>query len=400
VLGCAILHDSGLRALCSRCTEDDFHNPGNKTVFRAIYGLYLVGDAVDYISTETAIAKTPGTSPPLGYIDTLISNPCSPVNVAYHIGVLVELSVARGVYDAMQTKLSALEAGSKPGDVLAAADQAVSDAYDRLKVRSSNDVSLDSYSKLEKIQSGETEYVLLTGVPSLDRFMPSIEDLWILAARPSMGKTGFALWLAERLATRGVSVLFCSIEMSAQKILYRRWAMAAGIDSTKFRYKDGLSTEDWQKVTECVDQLNKRPLYIRDDLASVGAIISEMRAVHYGLVVIDYLQLMPLPNKKNMVYELGDIANALKGAAKRVQTPVMLLSQLSRLEKGSRRKPRLSDLRSSGELEQTVDCCWMIHKEERTDEDAEILFRKHRDGPTGNTTLRHDLITGNFHESY
>jgi replicative DNA helicase len=226
-------------------------------------------------------------------------------------------------------------------------------------------------------------------------------DLIILAARPSMGKTSFALNIAQNVATKqGVPVGVFSLEMSKEQLIDRMLASEAGIDSWKLR-TGSLEDKDFEKLNKAMGVLAEAPIYIDDSaMTNVMEMRTKARRLQsehdLGLIVIDYLQLMSggSNSSDNRVQEISEISRGLKGLARELNVPVIALSQLSRsVEQRSPKIPQLSDLRESGSIEQDADVVMFIYREDYYEKEtekkniADILIKKHRNGPTGDVEL-------------
>jgi replicative DNA helicase len=232
-------------------------------------------------------------------------------------------------------------------------------------------------------------------------------DLIILAARPSVGKTSFALDIARHAAVEcKVPVCIFSLEMSAQQLAQRMLSAASRVDSWKLRTgKLNLNnSEEYERLQTGISELSNAPIYIDDQ---AGTNIVKMRSTArkiksergLGLIVVDYLQLMSPTqsrNSDNVVQQISEISKSLKHLARELDVPVLALSQLSRAVEQRQGKPRLSDLRDSGSIEQDADIVMFIHREDRYKDHAErdnmveILIEKHRNGPTGSIQLKFD----------
>ncbi|MFQ3610078.1 MAG: replicative DNA helicase, partial [Fimbriimonadales bacterium] len=250
--------------------------------------------------------------------------------------------------------------------------------------------------------------------PALDRVTSGLQpsELIILAARPSVGKTSFAINIAENIALReNRPVAIFSLEMSAQQLVQRMLCSQASVSSERVRH-GRLTPDDWDRLQHASERLFRAPIYI-DDTSSLSTL--EMRAKcrrlktqlsDLALVVVDYLQLMRSSNRRveNRNQEIGEIARALKQLAREFEVPVIALSQLSRsIERRENKRPMLSDLRDSGSIEAEADVVMFIHREEylserdgsasqrssenRGPQEAEIIIAKQRNGPTGSVKL-------------
>ena len=256
------------------------------------------------------------------------------------------------------------------------------------------------------VEQAHSRKQLVTGVPTgfleLDEMLAGLQpsDLIIVAARPSMGKTSLVLNIAQHVGTKtDMTVGFFSLEMSKEQLFLRMLTSEAGIDAHRLR-TGFLGERDFPKLTHAMEVLGGARIFI-DDTASIGVL--EMRAkarrlkAEHGLdlIIIDYIQLMQGRGRfENRVTELASISRGLKGLAKELSVPVVVLSQLSRApEQRPNKRPQLSDLRESGALEQDADVVIMIFREdmyEATEENqgvAELIIAKQRNGPTGTARL-------------
>ena len=245
-----------------------------------------------------------------------------------------------------------------------------------------------------------------TGFKDLDLKLSGLQksDLIILAARPSVGKTSLALNIANNAANLGIGVAIFSLEMSSAQLVDRMLSAEANVDSWRLRTGKLNQEEEFSRIRDSLDTLSKAPIYIDDQAANN---ILRMRSVArrikmekgLGLIIVDYLQLMAPTSSKNsdnVVQQVTEISRSLKQLAKELEIPVLALSQLSRAVEARGGKPRLSDLRDSGSIEQDADVVLFIHREDKGKDEsertniAEILIEKHRNGPTGTVKLYFD----------
>ena len=266
----------------------------------------------------------------------------------------------------------------------------------------------EAWERLDRLhKSKDNLRGLPTGFPELDNKLSGLQksDLIILAARPSMGKTALALDIARQTAVNHQNTVgVFSLEMSSQQLVDRMLASEARVDAWKLR-TGRLSVEtEFEQIRDSLDRLSKAPIFIDDQ---PGSNILKMRSVarrlksekKLSLIIVDYLQLMIPTNARandNMVQQVTEISRSLKTLARELDIPVLALSQLSRAVEQRGGKPRLSDLRDSGSIEQDADVVMFIHREDKYKEDsekpniAEILIEKHRNGPTGKVELYFD----------
>jgi replicative DNA helicase len=269
---------------------------------------------------------------------------------------------------------------------------------------------------LERLQKDDSALRgVPTGFPALDNMLSGFQksDLIILAARPSMGKTALALDIARMTAVKHKTpVGIFSLEMSSQQLVDRMLASESSVNSWQLRTGKIRKDDDFERLQRGIETLSEAPIYIDDQ---PGATILTMRSVarrlkaerDLGLIIVDYLQLIvPSDNraKDNLVQQVTEISRSLKGMARELDVPVLALSQLSRAVEQRGGRPRLSDLRDSGSIEQDADVVMFIHREDmqgnRADNEkngiAEILVEKHRNGPIGKVSLRFDEEKATF----
>jgi replicative DNA helicase len=270
------------------------------------------------------------------------------------------------------------------------------------------DTLQDAWKRLEHLQEHKDELRgIRSGFKDLDNMLAGFQksDLIILAARPSMGKTALALDIARQTAVQhGTTVGIFSLEMSAQQLVDRMVAAEAKVNSWNLRTGRISAEEDWDRIREAYERLGQAPIFIDD---SPGSHILKMRSVArrlkrehgLGLIIVDYLQLMVPTGTKasdSLVQQVTEISRSLKTLARELDVPVLALSQLSRAVEQRRGKPRLSDLRDSGSIEQDADVVMFIHRDDKMNENserpniAEILIEKHRNGPVGKIELYFD----------
>jgi replicative DNA helicase len=266
----------------------------------------------------------------------------------------------------------------------------------------------EAWERLDHLHKSKNELRgVRTGFKELDDMLAGFQksDLIILAARPSMGKTAFALDIARQTATKhGTPVGIFSLEMSSQQLVDRMLASESMVNAWKLRTGNLTTDTEFDKIRQALDNLAKAPIYIDDQPAnnilkmrSVARRLKSERGI--GLIIVDYLQLMTPTNTKasdSMTQQVTEISRSLKTMARELEVPVLALSQLSRAIEQRRGKPRLSDLRDSGSIEQDADVVMFIHREDRMNDDsektniAEILIEKHRNGPIGKIDLYFD----------
>jgi replicative DNA helicase len=409
VIGSMLLDKNAVVRVIELLNPDSFYRDAHRFIYESILDLFDRGEPVDLVTVTEALRKS-GKLDAVGgsvYVADLINSVPTAANVEHYAKIVEEKYVLRRLIEAgTQVVASAF---SEPEDVDQVLDQAEKSIFDiALKRTHEGFHKIDSVIKrvLDKIDSlyGKKEAITGTpsGYPDLDQLTAGFQnaDLIIIAARPSVGKTAFALNIAQLVSIKhNIPVAIFSLEMSKEQLAQRMLCSEAEVDAQRLKTAS-LSDTGWKKLTRALGKLSEAPLYI-DDSASITA--TEIRAKArrlkiergLGLVIVDYLQLMRGRNRiENRVQEISDIARSLKTLARELDVPVIALSQLSRaVEQRPDRIPRLSDLRESGEIEQTADLVMFIHREDyynpQSDRGniAEIIIAKQRNGPIGTVEL-------------
>jgi len=406
VLGAILLDAEAIHQAVEFVRDGDFYRDAHRRVFAAMLALMERAQAIDVITLKEELGRA-GDLDQVGgpaYIASLVDGLPHGVNVGEYARIVKEKAALRAlIHTANRVLTSAYTADQDAETVI---DEAERDIF---KIAEGNihggfvsmrDLANEGFAAVEQAHARKQ---LITGVPTgfkeLDEMMSGLQpsDLIIVAARPSMGKTSLVLNIAQYVGTAkpGMSVGFFSLEMSRQQLFLRILTAEAGIDAHRLR-TGFLGERDWPKLTDALQTLTQAKIFI-DDTASIGVL--EMRAkarrlkAEHGLdlIVIDYIQLMQGRGRfDSRVTELGSISRGLKGLAKELNVPVVVLSQLSRApENRPNKRPQLSDLRESGALEQDADVVIMIFREdmyEETEENrgvAELIIAKQRNGPTG-----------------
>jgi len=405
VLGAILIQNDNFNQAAELIDADDFFRDAHRRVFDKMVDLNERGEAIDLVTLKDELGRSNDLERVGGaaYIASLVDGVPRSTHVEHYAQIIKEKSTLRNLissanrildtaYRAQEESASVLDEAERA--IFSIADQNIHEGFVPLR-----DLVQDSFKKIEEVQSHKD---LVTGVPSgfvnLDKLTSGFQasDLVILAARPSMGKTAFALNIAQHIGTKiNSTVGIFSLEMSKDQLFMRMLTTEAGIDSHRFR-GGFLGERDYGELSAAMSRLSEAKVFI-DDSASIGVL--EMRAKarrlksEHGLdlIVVDYLQLMQGRGRfDNRTQELASISRSLKGLAKELEVPVIALSQLSRApENRSDRRPQLSDLRESGALEQDADLVMFIYREEQYDPSpenenlAEIIIGKQRNGPTG-----------------
>lgn len=412
VLGGVLLKNSVLFSLIDLVGEDDFYSPVHKTIFRAFLDLSRKNSAIDMLTLADELSKA-GSLEEVGgplYLAELAQSTVGAANALHHARIVREKSVQRRLIGAATDIITrCFEATEDVNQLLDESEQAIfsiADAKTVKGVKSSKELVAAVFEQIEQRMENKE---LVTGVPTgyyqFDEYTAGLQpsDLIIVAGRPSMGKTAFALNVAMRSAAmHGVPTAIFSLEMSMEQLMQRMLCSWAKVDLSRLR-RGRLDDGDWSRLYEAANNLSPAPIFIDDTAAlttmEMRARCRRLKAEHgLGLVVVDYLQLMRASRHiDSREQEISDISRSLKALAKELHLPVVALSQLNRkVEERSDKRPMMSDLRESGAIEQDADVIIFLYraaaykrKEELTPEDnvAEVIIGKQRNGPTGMVKL-------------
>ena len=416
VIGSMLTDKDAVILAIEKLKPDAFYREDNKLIYSAILNLYNRAEPIDVITLKAEL-QTNGDLEKVGGLEYLVELPekvPTTANVEKYIKIVDEKYVLRNL---IKTANEIIELGYEQTDeVEDIMDSAEKKIFNIMQGRNQRDyapikdVLIDSFAMLEKLYNKKGA---VTGIPTgfidLDRRTTGLHgsELIILAARPAMGKTAFALNIATNVALKAnVPVAVFSLEMSKEQLVNRILSSESMVDSNKIR-TGKLDDSDWAKIAETLGPLSEANMYI-DDTAGIS--VMEIRAKcrklklekGLGLVVIDYLQLVQGSGKRNSSreQEISEISRSLKILAKELDVPVIALSQLSRsAEKRDDKRPMLSDLRESGAIEQDADIVMFLYRDGYYDEAsedgniAEVILAKHRGGSTGTEKL---LWMGNY----
>ena len=390
--------------------EDDFYRDDNKAIYSAILNLYNRAEPIDIITVKAEL-EAMGKFEQIGGLEYLAELPekvPTTANSMKYIKIVEEKSTLRNL---IKTANEIIELGYDPtedvDDIMEGAEKKIFNIMQNKNQKgysAMKDILVDSFTQLEELYNRKQH---ITGVPSgftdLDYRTAGFHgsDLILIAARPAMGKSAFALNIATNAAVKAkVPVAIFSLEMSKEQMVNRILCSEAMVDSNKVR-TGKLEEDDWTKLAEAIGPLSEAEIYIDD---TPGISVMEIRAKcrklklekNIGMVVIDYLQLVQGSNKRNgsREQEISEISRSLKILAKELNVPVIALSQLSRaVEQRPDHRPMLSDLRESGAIEQDADIVMFLYRDDYYNEDsdkkgiAEVIIAKHRGGSTGTVDL-------------
>jgi len=410
VLGAILLNNDIFNLAVEVIDAPDFFRDAHRRIFEKMVQLSNRGNAIDLVTLKEELGRS-GELDEVGgpaYITALVDGVPRSTNVQHYARIIKEKATLRRLISSANKILTTAYEGEDEADeildqaehaIFAIADDKIRDGF--VSLRDLAHASLDTIEKLHARKE------LITGVPTgftdLDEMTSGLQpsDLLIIAARPSMGKTSLVLNIAQHVGTKtDMSVGVFSLEMSKEQLFLRMLTAEARIDAHRLR-GGFLGERDWGKLSQAIGTLSEAKIFI-DDSPSIGVL--EMRAKcrrlasEHGLnlVIIDYIQLMQGRGKfENRTLELASISRSLKGLAKELNVPIVVLSQLSRApEARSDHRPQLSDLRESGALEQDADVVVFIYREDvYADKNApaaadnagvaELIIGKQRNGPTG-----------------
>ncbi|MBE6048808.1 MAG: replicative DNA helicase [Clostridium sp.] len=408
VIGSMIIDKSAIVQVAEKLEENDFYRDGHKIIFKAIFEMFKNDIAVDlitlleYLKSNDLLEKAGGVT----YITEVSSSVLTIANLSSYIKIVEEKSTLRKLIKASTSIIE--DSYNKQGEVENVLDKAEKKIFDIAEKRTSSDfeplnVVLErGFLEIERLFNNRGEITGVgSGIKDLDAKTSGFQkgDMVLIAARPSMGKTTFALNIAENAALReGKSVVIFSLEMSKEQLAYKLLCSEANVDMLKLR-TGTLEDQDWENIARATGPLSKAKIYI-DDTAGVS--VMEMRSkcrklkMEYGidLILIDYLQLMSGSSSENRQQEVSEISRSIKALAKEMQCPVIALSQLSRApEQRADHRPMLSDLRESGSIEQDADVVMFLYRDEyynKESEDrgiAECIIAKQRNGPVGTVKM-------------
>ncbi|OWV01977.1 replicative DNA helicase [Fibrobacter sp. UWR2] len=395
-----ILRDPNVIAPVIEVVSEDefFYLERHQLIWHAMKNLYSQGTPIDMLTLPAELEKA-GKLPQAGgreYIFEMMESVASSANVDWNLQHLRNKYVLRKLIKmSSETIKKAMDASNSPDEVLQAAERdvfAIAEKQVKNSLKPIENFVTPLLDRLNNRKDGITG--VPTGITELDQLTNGLQnsDLIILAARPGVGKTSFALTIAANAAIDyHKNVAFFSLEMDGVQLAQRLLCSRAQIDQSKLR-NNKLSPEEMRKLIATVAPINQAPLYV-DDNADLGImeLMSKARDLkrkgNLDMLIIDYLQLMKTGGEENRAVAIGAISRGLKILAKELQIPVIALAQLSRkVEEKGRERPQLSDLRESGSIEQDADMVWFVERQfvrTHKDEDkykAELIVAKHRNG--------------------
>ncbi len=402
VLGSMIFDESALTTAMEALSADDFYTTAHKTIYTAIEALFTEGVPVDIVTLSDKLGSDIDNVGGIGYITNIVQNVLSTENLSHYIAIVEGKSILRRLVNAAS---EIIDISTKDEDEVSAildrSEQLIFNILDKRGAKGFyhiSEVVKSSMALLEELKKrGSSVTGVPTGFTALDSLTAGLQKstLVIVAARPGVGKTSFALNIAENAAIRHkIPVAIFSLEMSKEELVNRVLSSEALVPSDKMRIGD-LNATEMSKLAHSLPGIINAPIYI-DDTPGISA--SEIRAKcrrmklekNIGLVVIDYLQLMEGKSRSdNRAQEIAEISRSLKIMSKELEIPVITLSQLNRMSEARRdKRPQISDLRESGAIEQDADIVMLLYNPDTAEESEEAqksniiecIVAKHRGG--------------------
>jgi replicative DNA helicase len=416
LLGAVLIDTDAIVRVADGIDIQDFYEEKHRRIFEAIKKLYERHRPIDVLTLSNQL-KDDGFLDVVGgatYLTELTNYVPTAAHVEHYADIVSDKALRRRLIKASQDIVGIGYDESKPvKEIIEEAETElfqVSQKHVKQDIESIESILASSFERLDELHKNEGAVRgIPTGFRDLDNVIAGWQrsDLVVLAARPAMGKSVLALNFAHKVATKSeMPVLIFSLEMSKEQLVDRMLAMESGVNAWNIR-TGGLTNDDWERLSDAMGTLAEAPIYIDD---TPGITVSDMRTKarreqhqrQLGLIIVDYLQLMSggsrFSGDGNRVQEISEISRGLKAIARELNVPIIALSQLSRsVENRTPQIPQLADLRESGSIEQDADMVMFIYRDEyynpETSEKpnvADLLIKKHRNGPTGNIELFFD----------
>ena len=384
VIGAIFLEPEAFSTASELLQSDDFYRAGHQRIFQAMVTLSDKGEPIDLVTVTTLLSSNQVLDEVGGvsYLRDLASSVPTAANISHYSKIVEEKALLRRlIRTATDIVTTSFEKEGEVDDVLNEAEKNILEVSGRTNAgsfKAIKDVLIEVYDNIEELHQNNAA---VTGVPTgyrdLDKITSGFQsnDLIIIAARPSVGKTAFALNIAQNVSTKtDENVAIFSLEMGADQLVSRMLCAEGNIDSQRLR-TGNLEADDWGKLTMAMGSLSNAGIYIDD---SPGIRVSEIRSKcrrlkqehGLGMIIIDYLQLIQGSenSKDNRQQEVSEISRSLKGLARELEVPLIALSQLSRgVEQRQDKRPMMSDLRESGSIEQDADIVGFLYRDDYYD---------------------------------
>src|SRR3989344_4819263 len=419
VLGSIMLRKDAMHEVEDMVNPESFYVEKHKKIFQAMLDLSLKNEPIDMLSLSTKLAEKKTLEQVGGnaYLAEIVNVVPSSTNVKHYADIVQKKYVLRSLIEAADyvSELAFEEGDDHMSEILDMAEKKIFNVVSspkNQKFTSLKDALPEAWERLEKLHEHKG---MLRGLPTgfrdLDTMLSGLQkqDLVIIAARPSMGKTTLALDIARMTSVlHEKSVVIFSLEMSSQQLVDRMLSAESRVNAWNLRTGRLSSDREFSQLRDSLDKLAKAKIYIDDQpgnsIVRMKALSRRLKAEKgLDLIVVDYLQLMTTSkNYDSMVNQVTEISRSLKSLAKELDVPVLALSQLSRAVESRGGKPRLSDLRDSGSIEQDADVVMFLHRDDKGKDESEktniveILIEKHRNGPIGKIELYFDEKTTTF----
>lgn len=415
LLGALLIDPDAIVKIADLVTSDDYYDERNRRIFEAVLQLYEKHSPIDVLTLSDQLKGT-GFLDMVGgpsYLTELTNFVPTAAHAEQYAQIVAQKALRRRLIKASQDIVGlGYDEGRNLQELIEEAESRlfeVSQRHVKQDITSLETILAESFDRLDELHKDKGKIRgVPTGFKDLDNILAGLQrsDLFILAARPSMGKTALALNLAHNVSLKSnEAVLIFSLEMSKEQLVDRMLAMESGVDAWALR-TGNLTDADFEKIGHAMGSLSEAQIYIDD---TPGITVSDLRTkarreAHQhplGLIIVDYLQLMSggakFGGEGNRVQEISEISRGLKGIARELNVPLIALSQLSRsVENRSPQIPQLADLRESGSIEQDADVVAFIYREDYYNPETDrrnitdILIKKHRNGPTGGVELYFD----------
>ncbi|ALC88533.1 DNA helicase [Bacillus sp. FJAT-18017] len=410
VLGAIFLEPASLTLATEILIPEDFYRASHQKIFNMMLKLNDQGKAVDLVTVteELAAAKLLEDTGGVSYLSELASSVPTAANIEYYAKIVEEKSLLRRlIRTATEIAQNGYTREDEVDTLLSEAEKSIMEVSQRKgggAFHLIKDVLVRTYDNIESMHNRKGDITgIETGFRELDRMTAGFQrnDLIIVGARPSVGKTAFALNISQNVATKtGENVAIFSLEMGAEQLVMRMLCAEGNIDAQRLR-TGSLTDEDWGKLTMAMGSLSRAGIFIDDTpgvrVADIRAKCRRLKQEHgLGMILIDYLQLILGSGRsgENRQQEVSEISRSLKQLARELQVPVIALSQLSRgVEQRQDKRPMMSDIRESGSIEQDADIVAFLYRDDYYDKETEnkniieIIIAKQRNGPTGTVQL-------------
>lgn len=410
VIGAIFLDPESFSTASEILMPEDFFRAGHQRIFNAMVQLADKGEPIDLVTVTSFLhnRKELDDAGGVSYLSDVAGSVPTAANIGYYSRIVEEKAMLRRlIRTATDIVTSGFEREDEVEEVLNEAEKSILEVSSRQNAgtfKSIKDVLIEVYDDIEKLHTQSADVTgVASGFRDLDRLTSGFQpnDLIIVAARPSVGKTAFALNVAQNVAVNtDENVAIFSLEMGAEQLVSRMLCAEGNIDSQRLR-NGQLQADDWSKLTMAMGSLSNAGIYIDD---SPGIRVAEIRSKcrrlkqeqGLGMIVIDYLQLIQgsVNSKENRQQEVSEISRSLKALARELNVPLIALSQLSRgVESRQDKRPMMSDLRESGSIEQDADIVGFLYRDDYYDTESEkqniieIIISKQRNGPVGSVEL-------------